>query len=200
MKVSRVVVVLIGISCSWLGAARQNPLRPGEKNSLDGDSAAIAAGAALFARSCASCHNVENRAPSLATGVFARGGEDDQIAQTIRAGVPGTQMPAFPALRTEAVLQLVAYIRSLSKSGAASVAVGGVGDVAAGETIFDGKGGCVVCHQVNARGGVVGPDLSAIGSTRSPEALRQKILSPANPDSSGGRGRLQTSGICYLFP
>lgn len=76
-----------------------------------------AAGAALYQRSCASCHSVEGRAPSLATGVFAHGGEDAQIAQTIRAGVPGTQMPAFPALSPEAITQLVAYIRSLAPNG-----------------------------------------------------------------------------------
>src|SRR5262245_49671611 len=73
-----------------------------------------AAGAALFQRSCASCHNVEGRAPSLATGVFAHGSDDAQIAQTIRAGVPGTQMPPFPALSADEIRQLVAYIRSLS--------------------------------------------------------------------------------------
>src|ERR1700749_5150348 len=73
-----------------------------------------AAGAALFQRSCASCHNVEGRAPSLSTGVFAHGGEDAQIAQTIRSGVPGTQMPAFPALSAETIAQLIAYIRSIA--------------------------------------------------------------------------------------
>ena len=75
-------------------------------------SPAAAAGAALFERSCASCHNVEGRAPSLSTGVFTHGGDEAQLAQTIRAGVPGTQMPAFPQLSPEAVAQLVAYIRS----------------------------------------------------------------------------------------
>ena len=78
------------------------------------DATPAAAGAALFQRSCASCHNVEGRAPSLAAGVFTHGGEDAQIAQTIRAGVPGTQMPAFPALSADAIAQLVAYIRGLS--------------------------------------------------------------------------------------
>src|SRR6476659_5164258 len=73
-----------------------------------------AAGAALFQRSCASCHNVEGRAPSLATGVFAHGSDDAQIAQTIRAGVAGTQMPPFPALSADEIRQLVTYIRSLS--------------------------------------------------------------------------------------
>src|SRR5437762_1151803 len=72
-----------------------------------------AAGAALFQRSCASCHNVEGRAPSLTTGVFAHGSDDAQIAQTIRAGVAGTQMPPFPALSADEIRQLVAYIRSL---------------------------------------------------------------------------------------
>ncbi len=73
-----------------------------------------AAGAALFQRGCASCHNVEGRAPSLASGVFTHGGDDAQIAQTIRGGVPGTQMPPFPALSPEAIAQLVAYIRGLT--------------------------------------------------------------------------------------
>src|SRR4051812_38831515 len=43
-----------------------------------------AGGAALFQRRCASCHTVEGRAPSLATGVFTHGGDAAQIAQTIR--------------------------------------------------------------------------------------------------------------------
>src|SRR4029078_12666080 len=77
-----------------------------------------AAGATLFQQRCASCHNVEGRAPSLATGVVAHGSEDAQIAQTIRAGVPGTQMPPFPALSADEIRQLVTYIRSLSAGSA----------------------------------------------------------------------------------
>src|SRR5690349_2097246 len=86
------------------------------------DPPAVAAGAALFQRSCASCHNVEGRAPSLATGNFAHGGADAQIAQTIRAGVAGTQMPPFPALSADEIRQLIAYIRSLSSTAAARTA------------------------------------------------------------------------------
>jgi alcohol dehydrogenase (cytochrome c) len=54
---------------------------------------------------------------------------------------------------------------------------------AEGEALFFGKAGCSGCHEVNGRGGVVGPDLSAAGMTSS-DALRGKILNP----SSGGRG------------
>src|SRR5213594_2763406 len=75
-------------------------------------------GATLFQQRCASCHNVEGRAPSLATDVFAHGSSDGQIAETIRAGVPVTQMPPFPALSGDEIRQLVAYIRSLSAGSA----------------------------------------------------------------------------------
>jgi alcohol dehydrogenase (cytochrome c) len=44
--------------------------------------------------------------------------------------------------------------------------------------LFFGKGGCTTCHEVNGRGGVTGPDLSAAG-TRSPEELRARILNPS---------------------
>jgi PQQ-dependent dehydrogenase (methanol/ethanol family) len=57
--------------------------------------------------------------------------------------------------------------------------------VAAGEAVFFGKGNCSSCHEINGRGGIVGPDLSAAG-TRTPEALRAKILNPNV--APGGRG------------
>ena len=52
--------------------------------------------------------------------------------------------------------------------------------VAAGEALFFGKAGCASCHEVNGRGGVAGPDLSAAGQ-RPPEALQAKILNPNSP-------------------
>ncbi len=61
------------------------------------------------------------------------------------------------------------------------------GNAAAGEAVFTGKGGCAACHQVNARGGLIGPDLSTAG-TRSPDVLRHVILNPGAPLPGGGRG------------
>ena len=82
--------MFFAVALVWVGLAANQGAPPD-----------VAAGATLFQRSCASCHSVEGRAPSLATGVFTHGGEDAQIAQTIRAGVPGTQMPPFPALSAD---------------------------------------------------------------------------------------------------
>src|SRR6266700_1307792 len=60
---------------------------------------------------------------------------------------------------------------------------------AAGEALFFGKAGCASCHEVNGRGGVTGPDLSAAGQAAS-ETLRAKILNPNNSTQTppGGRG------------
>jgi alcohol dehydrogenase (cytochrome c) len=62
-----------------------------------------------------------------------------------------------------------------------------VGDSASGETLFSGKAQCSACHQVNAKGGAVGPDLSNAGRL-SADALRQKIVSPSANATPGGRG------------
>ena len=43
--------------------------------------------------------------------------------------------------------------------------------------VFFGKAGCAACHEVNGRGGIVGPDLSGAGRL-SPAALRQAIVDP----------------------
>src|SRR5690242_10421471 len=56
-----------------------------------------------------------------------------------------------------------------------------------GEALFFGKAACASCHEVNGRGGIVGPDLSNAGRL-SAEALRQKIVDPNANSNPGGRG------------
>ena len=175
-----------------------------QRNPLAGDASAIRAGEARFQRSCASCHSVEGRAPTLTSGVFAHGGQDIEIFQTIRAGVPGTQMPPFAAVTEDEIWQLVTYIRSLSAAGGsgtpdrvAETAAGAGGDPVAGEVIFNGKAGCVSCHEVNGRGGVVGPDLSAAG-TRTADVLRQKIVNPNTVAAALGRGAPPAAVVARL--
>src|SRR5262249_3415953 len=78
----------------------------------------------------------------------------------------------------------VAGVRAAQQPTAGSTAI------QAGETLFFGKAGCAACHEINGRGGVTGPDLSAAG-TQNPEALRMKIVNPNDPGSSlFGRGPL----------
>ncbi len=159
-------------------------------NPMAGDQAAIAAGKTLYAQTCASCHGEDargDRGPSLVSGNFSHGGTDADLFHTIRNGVAGTQMPAFAALPADTIWRIIAYLRSLSGAGAGANEIV-PGDAAAGEKIFWGKGGCGACHEVNERGGEVGPDLSAAG-TNSAAFLRAEILNPNAPPGSGRRRR-----------
>ena len=160
--------------------ARQAP--PTDKNPLAGNRAAIDAGAKLYAVTCQSCHGSGERAPSLVEREFTHGGTDSEIFLNIRNGIRGTQMPSFPALSTEETWQVVSYIRSLSmKVDTADTETSG--GPAAGKEIFYSKGACSTCHEVNGRGGRVGPDLSSAG-TRKEERLRNKILDPDHRHAS----------------
>ncbi len=103
-------------------------------------------------------------------------------------------MAGFPALSDPDIWRLVAYLRSLSPSASsADAGAGGTGDAAAGETLFFGTAGCSGCHEVNGRGGIVGPDLS--GAARfAPASLRQKLLEPNAPLVAAASGRGGRSG------
>jgi len=145
-------------------------------------------GKRLYDQACVSCHGPAgqgDRGPALNRGTFVRGNDDGDLFRTIRAGVAGTEMPPFARLTDEQVWQLVSYIRSLSRPDASPPSVAPVSaDAAAGEAVFFGKAQCSACHDVNGRGGIVGPDLST--AARLPaQALRQKILRPAEPLATG---------------
>lgn len=63
--------------------------------------------------------------------------------------------------------------------GAASVEL--PGDAKAGQAVFVGKGACVACHKAGAVGASpVGPDLSNIAGSQTPEYIMGKILDPAS--------------------
>lgn len=78
---------------------------------------------------------------------------------------------------------LVAFVRSLGRVTPAPI----TGDRENGERLFWTKGGCGQCHTVGPRGGHTGPDLSGIGTRRSPTNLRTSLLDPQGqiPDTFG---------------
>jgi len=188
------VLLLVVFGTSGI-AARQNvpPANP-----LSGSAAAVGAGQTLFTQLCQGCHGPGgqgggDRGPALTAGTFTHGSGDADLFRAIRSGIRGTQMAPFAALSDTEVWQLVAYLRSLAPgAGPGSVAAPGPGDASAGETLFFGRAGCATCHEVNARGGILGPDLSNAGRFAA-GVLRAKIVTPNSPEAAtsgrdGGRG------------
>jgi alcohol dehydrogenase (cytochrome c) len=192
-------LALLCIFAGALFAQEHSPDR--EKNPLAGNPSAIAAGARLYEQACQACHGGEGRGsergPALGTGSFKHGGLDGQIFLNIRNGVASTQMPPFKRLTTEQVWQLVSYIRSLNGAPAAATSNPAAGNLLAGEQLFFGKANCAACHEVNARGAAIGPDLSNAGRIAA-DLLRQKILDPATSTNPNARGRRRNPGAIVV--
>src|SRR5919107_1632323 len=82
-----------------------------------------------------------------------------------------------PALLSAGVLAAQQRTPALPEMQGSDPAAALPGDATAGEALFFGRAGCASCHEVNGRGGVVGPDLSNAGRLTAP-VLRQKIAEP----------------------
>jgi len=133
------------------------------------------AGERLFRLHCAECHGLDGQGgqgPDLTKGAYRHGSTNQALYQTISQGVPGTRMPST-SLSDRQLLLIVKYVRGLA--GVARVSV--PGDPTAGEGLF-ARRGCRQCHMIRGEGGRLGPDLTSVGSLRSPANLRTSILSP----------------------
>jgi putative heme-binding domain-containing protein len=133
-------------------------------------------GAKIFRSHCGSCHGVRGTGglgPDLTSGSLFHGSSDAELFRNIADGIPGTAMPGVFFEGTQ-VWQIVAFVRSLTGTGAASSVSG---DVARGQRQFRQQG-CIGCHLARGEGGAKGPDLSVIGSQRSAAHLRDSILDP----------------------
>ena len=146
-------------------------------NPLAGDPKAILEGASQFRIDCALCHGLNgrggSRGPDLTRGLWTHGGSDAEIFHTITVGIPGTLMPANDLSDAE-IWEIIAYLRSLTPAKPRETN----GNPQVGEKIFFGDGNCSLCHMIGGKGGRLGPDLTRVGSRRSPEFFAQKLRDP----------------------
>jgi alcohol dehydrogenase (cytochrome c) len=151
---------------------------PAASNPHLGNKASIRGGMALYRVRCADCHGLDGtgyRGPDL---VAALGGglADERLFDTIRKGVPGTEMPAASPIDVsdDDILQLMSYLKSI---GSVAPSERPIGNLASGERTFAQQ--CASCHRVAGRGGRLGPDLTRIGVQRSQAALTREIRTPS---------------------
>ena len=120
------------------------------------------AGHALFGDNCAACHGANAKGskgfPNLTDRAWLWGGDPATVFQTIRVGVnadhPDTRVSQMPAwgrdgmLDRKAVLDVVAYVETLSHPGAGKSDLGG--NAQAGRKVFADN--CAACHGPAAKG------------------------------------------------
>jgi cytochrome c oxidase cbb3-type subunit 3 len=144
---------------------------------LPSSRADLANGQKLFSINCALCHGPKGeggRGPLLAQLKLRRAPDDAALVKVIQDGIRGTEMPGADTMSEHEVRQTAAYVRSLGKIAAQPVP----GNAAHGAEVFRGKGGCVSCHAIHGEGGIVGPDLAAVGAARSASFLHQTLVDP----------------------
>ena len=173
--------VLWSILVSWPPPAMAQDTDQARTNPLQGNPAALKQGQNIYRGRCAVCHGIDAkgfRGSDLTTGDWVHGGTDAQIFKTIRAGVPGTEMPQHINMSEEEIWMVISYLRTLSSPGGPAPEKG---DAARGEQLFwaRDRGNCGQCHMVGPRGGRIGPNLGRIGAARSVAALEREIRRPA---------------------
>jgi PQQ-dependent dehydrogenase (methanol/ethanol family) len=172
--------LLSAFACFGFGAlllAQEPQKHPAAANPHLGNRDAIRGGMANYRVRCADCHGLDGtgyRGPDL-VAAMAAGMTDERLFDTIRKGVPGTEMPGQgPDTADDDILQLIAYLRNI---GSVAAVERPVGNVANGERLFTQQ--CATCHRVGARGGRLGPDLTRIGASRSHAAITREIRTPS---------------------
>jgi len=162
------------LALTWLMAGL-----PGAQEQHPGEYSAslVESGARLYTAQCVTCHATTGDGVGgidLRRGTFRRVSSDVDLRRVIVEGVPGTAMRRFNFTPAEQQA-LVAYIRAGLDVNARSVKVG---DATRGRLVFETKGGCARCHRTSGTGPKQAPDLTDIGSLRSPAMLQSAILDP----------------------
>jgi cytochrome c oxidase cbb3-type subunit 3 len=156
-----------------------------ERNPLVDDPKAAKAGEYEFRINCALCHGLGahggGRGPDLTRAQKKHAHSDAEIFQVISNGIPGTAMPANGTngqgvgMTDEEIWELIAYIRSVEVKAPATP----LGDAAHGKELFYGSTNCSLCHMVEGKGGRLGPELTAVGGSRTRAALIDSVRNPS---------------------
>ncbi len=156
-----------------------------DRNPYANDPKAAKAGESEFRINCALCHGLGarggGRGPDLTRAQKKHVHSDAEMFQVISNGIPGTAMPANGTngqgvgMTDEEIWQIITYIRSVELKVPAKP----VGNGAHGKELFYGDANCSLCHMVEGKGGRVGPELTAVGGSRTREAIIDSVRNPS---------------------
>jgi putative heme-binding domain-containing protein len=140
----------------------------GPPNPFQGQPEAIQQGRELYNERCTVCHGFDGSAGEMGPALGLEGRRfalqsPSDIFGAIKNGIPATGMPATPNLSDDDIWKITAYIQALRGTAIDAPAAG---NVSMGEQIFWGKADCGRCHMIRGKGGIIGPELSAIADIR----------------------------------
>ena len=168
VRLRYIALILAGAACSA-------PAQSAPKNPIGRSPQVAAEGHTIFNQTCTTCHGVDGgegeRAPALVGDRRFFRLSEGALYDTIKHGIGGTAMPPS-TLPDEDVWKIVVFIRAM-RSSASEVDV--PGDIDHGKVVFTGKGECLKCHELNGKGGTIGPDLSNIGAQVTLKRLRESL-------------------------
>ena len=156
-----------------------------DRNPLAGSTKAAKAGGYEFRINCALCHGLGahggGRGPDLTRAAKKHTHSDAEMFQVISNGIPGTAMPANGTngqgvgMTDEEIWQIITYLRSQEVKAPANAE----GNAARGKDLFYGDANCSLCHMVAGKGGRLGPELTAVGGSRTREAIIDSVRNPS---------------------
>jgi putative heme-binding domain-containing protein len=160
-------------AAAWMAGA---PAAAAQSKTAARSTTDVVAGKEVFDSQCAWCHGTDGdggTGPNL-HGRLRHATDYKSIVDIVINGVPGTEMPSFKSPLTERnARQVAAYVQSLSRAPVRS----GGGNAQHGAALYAANG-CASCHVVNGDGGILGPELTTIGSRRGPAYLRDALVKP----------------------
>jgi cytochrome c oxidase cbb3-type subunit III len=175
-------IIALAVSSLLMASAQ---LRADDRNPFAGDAKAAKAGEYEFRINCALCHGLGarggGRGPDLTRAVKKHAHTDADLFQVISNGIAGTAMPANGTngqgvgMTDEEIWQIITYIRSQEVKAPAQA----LGNAAHGKDLFYGDANCSLCHMVEGKGGRLGPDLTAVGGSRTREAMIESVRDPS---------------------
>ncbi len=178
-------------SISWLTATAllllgfTRMVAADDRNPLAGNVKAAKAGEYEFRINCALCHGLGahggGRGPDLTRAVKKHAHSDAEMFQVISNGIPGTAMPANGTngqgvgMTDKEIWQIITYIRSQEVKAPAKA----IGNAVHGKELFYGDANCSLCHMVEGKGGRLGPELTSVGGSRTPQAIIDSVRDPS---------------------
>jgi mono/diheme cytochrome c family protein len=176
--------------------AGRGPARGGRGNTREflglgppPDAAAAARGEKLYAPSCGFCHGDKARGASGPNLVRSEAVLHDEkgelIGSVVSQGRPDKGMPAFASFTKDQLYDIAQFlhlqVELVANRGIYKRLNVVTGDAKAGETFFNGAGGCAACHSATR-------DFAKLGSRYPPDQIQNRLIWPGAGGFGGGRG------------